>query len=509
MILVELEAAIDAAGTIKKFYMSTANFVTSPTDTPAHIAFDPALEDPGSIGFHVFSNGETTGDTQIEKGEMIVKNADGAFDAWVNYGFDGRPIVVRQGSGGAYPSSFPVVFVGTVEGVQTQGNKVIVSIRDKQRLFDEPALTNTYGGTNALPNGVDGTANDIKGKTKPKTFGKVFNVSPPQVNTSKLTFQVNDGAVASIDAYDRGVALTLSSDYATSTALNAATLTTGTYATCLAEGFFRLGGSPTGTVTADVVQGATAGVRTAAQLLTALALSAGLSGAEISAADATALDALNSTEVGCYIEKDDTFKDHMDAIASSIGAWYCFDGAGVMRMGRLSDPSTMTSALDIAEYDLIGRPERRYGRSSGLPAYRVVVNHTKIYTTQESDVAGSVTDARREFLKNEYRNEKAEDISVKTQFKLAQVLEVPTLLTSSSAASTEAARLLGLFKPRRDFFEVVVPSALAQSVGLRLGSCVTLFYNRFGLSGGKKFVTLGIRYELAGKVPKAVLTLWG
>lgn len=86
-----------------------------------------------------------------------------------------------------------------------------------------------------------------------RVFGDVLNVSPDQVDSNLLIYQVNDGPVGSVDAvYDRGIALTRGDDHADHAILAEAVPKAGFYDTCLAEGFFRLGGVPAGAVTADV-----------------------------------------------------------------------------------------------------------------------------------------------------------------------------------------------------------------------------------------------------------------
>lgn len=253
MIAIEVVGAIDAAGTLQTFYMSNARLVTEATDTPANIAFDPTLLDPGSLSVQVFSDGKTTGGTQLSTGEIVITNADGRYDSWLNYGFDGRPVVIRSGvAGTAYPSAWITLFTGTVDNISAEKNRMLIRLKDRQHIFELPSLSNRYGGTNSLPNGVDGVPGDIKGTVKPITLGKVFYVAPPCVNTSKLVYQVCDGPVQSIAAvYDLGATLTFSADYADPTALLAASLSTG-YATCKAYGLIRLGALPQGQVTCDL-----------------------------------------------------------------------------------------------------------------------------------------------------------------------------------------------------------------------------------------------------------------
>jgi hypothetical protein len=509
LILVTLTAATDAAGTLSNFYVSTGRFVTAPADTPANIAFEPCIIDPGSIGLHAYSDGRTGGASRLEIGEIVISNAGGQFDDWITYSFDGRDVVIRSGEeGGAYPADFPAVFIGTVESVEADWSRIIVRLRDKQWKFRLPALTTTYAGNNSLPNGLEGTASDLKGKVKPKVYGQVFNASAPCVNTSKLTYQVSNGAVNSIDAvYDNGVALTPGTDHANSTLLQAATPAASSFDTCKAEGYFRLGTSPVGQITADVTQGSTSGARTVAQILRQLALDAGISSGDISSADVTALDTANSSVVGIYIDDSGaTFSSAMDMVAASVGAFYGFDSAGVFRMGRLTAPSG-TAVTTLYDYDIFDNIERRPAKDTGLPIWSTTVRHSKIFTVQNSGIASSVTAARRAYLAEEYRAENSVDASIKTQWLLAETLEVDGLLTVAADAATEVSRLLTLFKVRRDIFDVTVDLSVVTDNGLEMLDVVGVVLSRFGLSGGKSFRIIGMAYDLEKNI--CVLSLWG
>lgn len=507
-ILITLVGAIDAAGTTSNFYISDNTFVTSPTDTPANTAFEPCIINPGSIGIHLYSDGRTGGASKLESGEIVLANAGGALDAWINYSFDGRPITIRSGTTGAYPASYPAVFVGTIESVEATWSRIVIRLRDKQWKYRLPVLTTTYAGNNSPPNGLEGTASDLKGKVKPKVYGKVMNVSAPCVNTSKLTYQVNTGVVASIDAvYDNGVALTPGVNYATSALLQAATPGASTFDTCLAEGYFRLGTSPVGEITADVTQGAAASNRTVAQIIKQLSTDAGVSGSEISSSDVTALDALNSDVVGIWIDDaSTTFSSAMDSIAASIGAWYGFDSTGVLRMGQLTAPSG-TPVATLYDYDVYESIERRAAKDTGVPIWSAKVNHSRIWTVQPSGIATSVTAARRAYLAEEYRSEIATDAAIKTQWLQATALEVDGLLTSAANAATEAARQLAMFKVRRDIYDVQITLSTFTAYSLKLMDVVEIEINRFGMSSGKSFRLIGIAYNL--ETSTVSLSLWG
>ncbi|WP_295991555.1 hypothetical protein [Rugamonas sp.] len=522
MIVLELTAAIDAAGTLRTFYVSEGAFTTGPADTPAHISFVPALLDPGSLGVSAYANlstttplagggssggGTTGGEGQLQVGEISLANTDGQFDSWLNYGFDGRPVVIRNGQpGAAYPAGFKLLFSGTIENIDANWKTLILKLRDKQFMFTQPVLTNTYLGNNALPRGVEGVPADLMGQVKPKIFGSVFSISPKLVNTSFFTYQVSDGPVSAINAvYDRGSLLTFGADYATVDSLQFSGPTAGTYNTCLALGYFQTGSQPAGTVTADVVQGATIAKRTVAQILALLGVAAGLTSVEISSTDVAAMDAINSATVGVFIDGTTTFQSVMDQVSASIGAWYGFDPAGVLRMGVLTNPSGVPK-LSLFDYDFSENIERRAARDSNIPAWKVTTNYAKIWTVQ-TDLAGSVPAATVSRLALPNATAIQLDATIKQQFKLATEIVVDGLLVDQAAATTEASRQLALQKVRRDIFDVPISVDQMPATPLVFLDVIQLTVNRFGLNGGKLFRLIGITYQLATR--QIILTVWG
>lgn len=505
MILVELTAKIDAAGTTRVFYFSTGRFVTGPTDTPAHTAFDEGLINPGSIGVTAFSDGRTGGGTKLEVGDIVIANADGAYDAFLTYGFDGQPVVIRSGMSGAYPAAFSTVLRGTVDTVDASWEEITVRLRPPEQIFERPLQETRYAGTNVLPAGIEGTADDIKGQPKPKVFGTVFNVPAVFVNTAKDCYQVHDGALNAISAvYDKGGVYTAGANYATSALLLAAAPGAGTFITCIAEGLFRLGTAASGLVTADVVQGASSANRTTAQLMKAIALAAGVSGGSISAADVTALDTDAPGEAGLFVGGDMTFQAAMDQVAENAGAYWAFDTDLVLRMGQLKAP-TGTPVLTI-DTEISIRVERRASKDKPVPVWRVVGHYRPLGVKQDGDIAAAVTAARRAELAAGYRTTApADDAAVKTQFSQAAELIIEMGLISGTDAATETARRLALHKVRRSIFDVTLPKE--HIVGVEIGEVVELELPRFGLDAGVLFRVIGRRIDLDEN--NATLSLWG
>lgn len=509
MILVEVTAAVDEYGTLRTFYLSTDDYQSGPTDTPANQAFDNVLEDPGYIGQSAFSDGKTEGQSSLEVGEIIVLNGDGEYDAWATYGWSGLPLKIYRGAGGHYPADFKQIFAGTIASVVPTLKKVVISIKEKAAIEDAPILTTKYAGTNVGPVGLEGTADDLKGRVKPRVYGRVFNIAPPCVNASKLTFQVSDRAVAAIpNVYVKGRPWTLAANYATSSALTAATLTpeTSTFATCLAEGLYRLSDDPeTGLTTADVDEKATDEEMSVAAIMQRLATDLALMPSELDDQEFAELNADAPYVAGLWVNDEMTFREGFDLLAGSVGAWHGFDTSGVFRSKQLKAPGEPD--FDVLLAEVLNGFERGVADRDGIPVWRVTVRYRKFYEVQSTDLAGSVSAERRAALAEEYRSVTVEDAAIKHQFKQAGELTVDTCLTSGADAEAEANRLLALHKVRRDLFDVPLDvTALDESV-MQIASTGRLTHSRFGLAGGRNLRVLGRRLELGRNSIR--LKMWG
>jgi hypothetical protein len=263
IVAVEISPAIDAVGTLQTFYLSNQKFITNASSTPASTNFEPTIIDPGTIEMSVFSNGETFGDTKLGVGEIVLSNVDGRYDAFFDYGFDRRSIVIRYvdtdvvGTDPTYPGSFTSLFSGIMDTIVGAASTINIRVLDKHSIFDHPYLTEKYAGTNVGAVGIEGTASDIGGTLKARALGTVNNVTAVLVNASNLVYRItNSGSVASNGFYvrDKGAGLTSGSVYETSDDLVAAAVSAGTYAECQNEGLIRLGSLPAGLVTTDFAE---------------------------------------------------------------------------------------------------------------------------------------------------------------------------------------------------------------------------------------------------------------
>lgn len=512
--------------TTKTLYFSSAAYTSGTVNLPSgglsHTYYDPRIKQPANMRTDVFKSATTFGASSIGYGVMELVNIDGGIDDFIDYGIDGRPISIILGS--VTQGTTPVwttIFTGTMEQPEVSWDKVSIRIKDRQFELDVPLNPNAYAGTNSLPNGLEGVATDLKGKAKPRVLGVVYNIAPPMVNTARLIYQVNDGAIYSVDAvYDRGAALTKGSDYTSQSDMETNAPSAGNFRVWPAGGYFRLGSTPAGTITADVTQSSSSANMTVAQLIksTVLAYTTITSGS-IDSASVTSLDIANSAVVGLYSDSGSmdlttgtvtgamTVKDACDALSNSINAWYGFDSLGVLHMKQFISPVAPETALitnnDIISIDRIASNDP--GR--GLAAWKVRYNYKKFYTVQDSDLAGTVTAARREELKNTFRSIEVSDSSIKTKHLLATTLSFESLMIDASAASTEATRLLNIYKVDRSVYDIRIAYDLDLVTGITLGSTIKLQLNRFGMSSGKYFMVIGIKPDYRLKMVD--LTVWG
>ena len=225
--LAVLDAYDKVGASAETLYFATKGFTSTPSDTPVNTFFDPRITSPAKISRTMFAPGRTFGASQVGFGDLVLSNEDGALDFLEDYAFDGRSITQYRGDeGSAFPGGYTKVLVATMEQAIPDRRSYRIKIRDRQDEVDIPLQPTKYAGNNALPAGLEGVADDLKGKPKPLLYGVVKNVSPPQVNTSKLIYQIHDGALDSVDeVYDSGIRLTKTAQKWTQ---QAATSTIGT-----------------------------------------------------------------------------------------------------------------------------------------------------------------------------------------------------------------------------------------------------------------------------------------
>ncbi len=506
--LVEVVAATDSAGTTNTLRFCSEAYVTKPSDTPANTYYEPRVKTPADITRNLFASGTTSGASRVGYGIVELANVDGGLDYMANYSYDNRALTIKIGNPGDAYSTFTTILAGTMEQVEFTFNTVTILARDKLAILDLPLQKTEFAGTNSLPSGLEGVG-DIKGQKKPFCYGKVYNVQPPCVNTSRLIFQVNDAVISDVTAvYDKGAGLTKGSAYSSIADMEANAPSAGNYRVCSTSSgsYFRLGSTPAGLITCDVTQGASSSNRTAAQIIKAMAIKGGVSSGDINASDVTTLDTANNAEVGIWVYGEDSGLTCIDQISQSVGAWYGYDATGQFRMGRF-EAASGSADIEINEDNILTIESiRPTDTDRGIPAYKVILTYLKNYTVQTADLASGVTEARKSVLKYPSAAGYSTDATVQTQYLLATEITRDTLLVDATAAGTEATRLLNLYKVKRTMYQVSIALDVTETLP-DLNDVANLTLDRFGLDSGTLFRIIGISSSYAKN--RATLTLWG
>lgn len=509
-----LEIGAHDGTTLLTLRIASEGYVTGPNDNPADTEYPAAIMEPGYFSRALFSEGKTFGPSEVSYGDITIANAEGMFDAWIDYGFSGRPVVLKRlASRDMAYASAATLLRATLTRLEATNAYTEFRLRlyDRRLELDKPLQTNRYAGTvTGSSVNAEGTA-DMKDRPKPLCYGTCLNVPAVPVNPYDLIYQVSDGAVDYILAYDGGVALTDAGNYTTLAALRSATIPAGKFAKCMSLGLFRLGGSPYKLVTADVVEGLTLGLRNAGAVTSRILARMGLTGADnVDAASLTSLSAAAPGELGVFVKDDRTALSVLGDVLGSVGGWLLPNAQGVFTAGRFAAPGTPVWSLGEADIHtdeggsigIVANPDT----DGGLPAWRIILRYQRNWQTQaDGDLAGCVTVARRGFLANETREAKAENATVKVKHLLAPELTIDTLLVSAADAAAEASRRLALYSVRRDVIQF--PVRRSDATLAVLGSTGTVTMQRLGYQAGRNMVVIGRREDPRSE--SVELTLWG
>lgn len=490
--------------------IATHSFSTMPSDAPPNVGYLGIITDIGVVERSIFADKGITGSPNISAGYIELANT-GRLDSWLNYGFDGRRFVIARLGQPARYANRRTVFTGTMIGLDASNawTKLRIKVRDRLQELDRPLLTVRYAGTTTSTGPTAEGNEDLKDTLKPMIFGTVRNITPKLVNPYDLIWQVSNSSVASIAVKWGGQALAYAGDQLTIEALQSASIPTAQYATCLSQGLFRSANSPSTVVTADVVEGSSAANRSVAQIARRMLQYYGVT--DLDLASFTNADAFNDAGAGIYIDNDTTALTLVSGMLDSLGYAVVPDLTGAYGVVMLREPAGLTSTAsfdlnDVASGQSLALLSGPGDEGEGVPAFSMELTYDRNWTQLDlSQVAGILTDAEKDALAEKDKTTSAVDNTVKTAHPLAAALSKDTYLATSADAQAEVARLLALYKVRRDRIAVTIDDVAGENV--ELGDCVTLTLNRFGFDSGKKFLVLGRREEFRTRT--VTLNLWG
>lgn len=483
----------------RTLYLSTESYAS-----PSNVEYIGDIIDAGTIEQYMYSAASTFGESKLTKGNIRVSNKATTWDFVRQLGFASGSIRIKQIENHRQAVPTESIFTGTVLYPEIGFDYFDIEISDRLADLAVPAQEVTFAGTNSGATGIEGNANGIKGQIKPFGLGgEIFNVSAKLVNETLLIYGLNfdyTGATDSISSItsvlDSGLALTLdtsvgtSGDVANLAALQAATITAGQYATCLAEGLFRLASSPDGVVTVNFTQDTLTG----AGVVKALIERIGYTSSAYINSTFTAVDSDNSNNQELYDDSGRQVLDLSTEIMNGMGGYIIADTDNKFRVGLLKDPASGTSQKTFTEVINLQRIQSK-DDGKGIPPKQIKLQYKKNYTPLEDGAfAGAVTDTQRLLLKNQYLETAGNtNQSIERKHPTAPIFNIFSHLVTEANAITERERQETLRQTERDFYSFTV----SDLTPLNLGDVITLqIAGRFNLSSGKKAVIVGKEINL-------------
>lgn len=369
---------------------ATGRYCTTATDTPPLTQYDPRVVQPGLLRMEIPSlqgGGITT-----SHGQIVLDNSDGELNELVSFGFDGQSFVLRRGQDDAALSTFTEVMRGTMQQATVDHRQAVIRLIGRDALFDKPFWNTRFLGNNVPPNGLEGDVT-LAGKQKPLVLGTVYGIDPPCVNKSRNIYLLSTSVVAPSDVRVAGVALTAGAAYTSQADMEANAPAAGTYRVWTdgaAATYFRIP-TPNGVVTCSASEPILPSSPIWWPILYRMAQGAGVAAGEFQTAISTSPPTPYYWPAGASYPNDVpavglwltdgtglTYRQAMDRIARSVGAWYGFVHWGgtpgaTMKFGA----EVLSGAGNTPSYDQTSVLQLRAvadpGEGRGLPAWRVEV----------------------------------------------------------------------------------------------------------------------------------------
>lgn len=376
------------------------------------------------------------------------------------------------------------------------------------------SVADESAGANVSINSALEGGEALKGKPKPRTWGRFFQFEPVLVEASEHIYQVDTQTLQAISAArDGGSELTFDADVADITLASPAA---SEYATCLATGHVRLGEDPESTFTVDGKGNAAGSLgykEDVAGIIRKIVTE------ELSFTDPDDLETGAFSDIASDVTAPVGFTARLDqvdalpaldSVAGSAGCHVTFTRLGKLTVGRVTEPSGATEDFSITADDLRDPTSGQFsGKFAAIPTKRVRLGWKRYdKTLSPNDVLEAVDEDDRVDFGEEHRFVADSDSAVETRVPEAKTLEVRTRLAVESDASAEATRLLNLLSPTRHLYQAQLETGLFRYF---LGDIIEVTRSRFDLASGKKFVVVGFTENVGefSDSDEIVLTLWG
>lgn len=481
---------------------------TSSGDTPASTYVPPSLGSPPGFSLRLFDGVDPVLNPRGSIGSVLLTDPTGVLDTYCTSKVtDGGILELRRAARTDPPanlSTFSTIATFATAGVRYGHNTKEFRLHNLGRILESSLLhDNRYSGEG----GAGGDA-QLKGQIRPYGIGPVFNITPKLVNATEKIYQLSDSAIWAIAAVkEGGSALGYGTDRANYAAMAASAPAAGVYDSCFAEGYIRLGSSPTLPITVDFTGDTEPSVpyllrgNIAKRIVTR-------SGTVLTSGqvDSTALSALNtakSEDCGFYWDKEITKAAALTEVMQSIlGYWYV-NLSGSLILGYMTAPGASPD-VTYAFPDVVGEPQMIEGVRP--PRWKTSVAYQRNYTIMDRSKVPSVTDAVAQLLAEDALWESDADGTVYSANPTSYEKRVFAGFDNSTDAAAEAVLQQAIFEDPPELWQVQIrtdPFTLAGYLGRPIGISG---YTRYSWSNPRVFRLVGVDWG-ADLIPTAIL--WG
>jgi len=517
--LVDLDIA-SSTGVAVNLRYSTGTTITAGGST-----YTGKIAQPAFLSQSIAIDSGLGGAISSSIGELILTNTKRDLDVYKDHIFEGKTLTLYS-----YDTVTAIrtkLLVQVIEQAAFEWNQVSIRLQNRSATLDKPLQTLKYTGLNVLPgttaaNTLEGVT-DLKDKLKPLIFGRVSNMTPVLVNTSRLIYQISSGTVEQVvNVLTNGAYLSRSANVIASYADFVSDLSTkapaGGYYTSYtnSEGSFIRIGMSTGQLTCTVWEKKSVLANSPAQVILRILTSFGYTSADYVSADFTLLDSKIADNVGIVVQDNETIASILTSICTSIGAWWGVDQNNLFRIYYFGDltatpivsihTQTSPDAFGITSFDFTGASYN----GQVVPVRKVSLQYDKNWSVQNKEsLAGIVVTEnleRANWLSTEYRSAVVESPTTLTLFPTSQVFELSTVFDSEIAALSEATRVLNLTSVKRNLVNLSVRLSLAELASLYICSIINVILPRYGIAGTSYVLT---SMEIDYLNYTANLTLWG
>lgn len=451
--IVLVEVNVKSGGQEITRYLSTGNYMTSPTDSPPNTSYEPIIVS----GLQYTEQLDITGQGGLSGGELEIANYNGERDTWLDDVWDNRQLIAWIGDPSWDRSDFVMIFNGVVATIDSHSKDTLtLSLRDKLQRLNSPATDTKIGGQGANKDEVVNLC-----------FGEVHNVTPQLVSASELKYKVHNTSIEDfIEVRDNGVPISVTKS--------------------LSDGTFTLNYSSAGTITASV-QGDKNGsyTNTIADIVRRLATGYGTvasryTDADIDATNFAQFNADNPQPVGVSISGGDNVLQTCQELAASVDARLVTTRLGLLRLIQIKIPGSGTP-VQIGPSQIV--EGSLHISSRPLVKASVMLGFAKNYTVQ-AGLLTSIPDEHKKLFAEEWLTTTSTNAAVKADYKLNEAPpQTDTSFLRRIDASAESDRRVALWSTPRTVFQFEGTSELIGS--LEIGCAATLTHPRYGLSAGK------------------------